>query len=396
MKFVNSANHLLPSADSSALDGPRHAEMAISHASAQAHAAAAAYYAGSGYGPELPDSADSESGILDYIRMLRRHKTAIILTSFAGLLIGFGIGIPMKPVYRARTSIEVLNLNEDFMNMKQSNPVTTSDSSDDTSEEETQSKLLQSDALMKRVLDKLNPGAQPARTPRMATSGWRSWLHLRERVETSPRQRLLNGLVGSLKVRPTAKTRIIEATADSTDAQLAADFGNTLIQEFIQQNLEARFNTTHRTSDWMTREIDDARDSLRKSEDALQAYARSSGLIFTDETTNVATEKLQQVQQQLSGATADRIAKQARLEMAKNSPPDTLADVLSDAALKDIGAKINDLRRQVADLSAVYNPEYSLLKRAQAQLMVTEAAFEGDRADILKRIENDYQEALSK
>jgi capsular exopolysaccharide synthesis family protein len=357
---------------------------------------AGSYYAGSNYGSESPDPSDSEGGLLDYWRMLRRHTTAIILTSFAGVLIGFGIGIPMKPVYRARTSIEVLSLNEDFMNMKQTNPVTSNDSSYDTSEEQTQTKLLESGVLMNRVLDKLNPEAQPARKPRMATSGWRSWLHLREHVELTQRARLLNGLAGSLKIRPTAHTRVIEATADSTDPQLATDFANTLVQEFIQQNLEARFATSHRTSDWLTREIDDARDNLKKSEDALQAYARSSGLIFTDETTNVATEKLQQFQQQLSTATADRIAKQARFEMAKNSPPDTVADVLSDPGLKEVSAKVGELRRQVADLSAIFNPEYSALKRAQAQLTVTEAAFESTRADILKRIENDYQEAQNK
>jgi succinoglycan biosynthesis transport protein ExoP len=54
------------------------------------------------------------------------------------------------------------------------------------------------------------------------------------------------------------------------------------------------------------------------------------------------------------------------------------------------------LRRQVADLSAIYTAEYSALKRAQAQLAVTETAFESTRADILKRIENDYQEAQNK
>lgn len=355
------------------------------------------YYGGAAaYSPERPDPSESEGGLVEYWRMLMRHKWAIILTSFAGLLIGFGAGIPMKPVYRARTSIELLNINEDFMNMKQTNPVNTNDSSEDVSEEQTQTKLLQSEALMHRVLNKLNPAAHPPAEPKMPASGWRRWLHVKEPVQLSEPQRLLVGLAGSLKVRPSAHTRVIEITADSTDAQLAAQFANTLIEEFIQQNLEDRFATTHRTSDWLTREIDGARDSLKKSEDALQAYARESGLIFTDETTNVETEKLQQFQRQLSTATSDRIAKQARYELARNSPPDTVADVLSDEGLKDIATKLNELQRQVADLSAIYNPEFADLKRAQASLGVMQGVFEKNRADILTRIGNDYQEAISK
>ena len=244
---MNFANHpALPSPDAADFDGSRRAE--ITYTQVGARNALQPHYGGSGYGPEYPDSGDSAGGLVDYFRMLR-HKTAIMITSFAGLLIGFGIGIPMKPVYRARTSIEVLNLNEDFMNMKQTNPVTTNDSSEDTSEEETQTKLLQSEALMKRVLEKLNPGAQPSRKPRMATSGWRSWFPaLHDRWKPTERERKLNSLAGSLKVRTTSRTRIIEVRADSTDARLAADFVNTLIQEFVQQNMEARFATTGRAT----------------------------------------------------------------------------------------------------------------------------------------------------
>jgi len=380
-----------PGSEPLPLDSPRR-EVAVIPASVRP-----SYFSGgSGSGVEGPDSADSGGGLLDYWRILRFHKLTIILTSLAGLVIGFAISIPMKPVYRARTSIEVLNLNEDFMNMKQANPVTTTDNSYETSEELTQVKLLESDALLDRVLNKLDPGAEAVRKPAMATSGWRSWLHLRKKQELTERRKLLNQLADSLNVRNTARTRIIEVTADSTDPQMASDFVNTLVQEFVQQSLEARFATTHRTSDWLIREIDGARDNLKKSEDALQTYARNSGLIFTDENTNVATEKLQQVQQQLSAATSDRIARQARFELAKNSPPDTVADVLSDPDLKDVGSKLTDLHRQVANLSAIYNPDYGQLKRAQAELAVTESAFERKRADILKRIENDYREAVSK
>ncbi len=342
------------------------------------------------------DSPDSGGGLLDYWRMLNRHKTAIFLTSILGLLIGAGVGVPMKPVYRVRTSLEVLNLNEDFMNTKQTSPVTTNDNSYDTSEAQTQIKLLESDSLLNRVLDKLVPGTKTVGKAKLATSGWRSWLHLPELIQLTEREKLLNQIANTMKVRATPRTRVIEATVESTDPPLAAEFLSTLVQQYIQQNLEARFAATHRTSDWLSREIDEARANLKRSEDALQAYARSSGLIFTEENNNVATEKLQQFQQQLSAVTADRIAKQARFELAKNSPPDTVADVLNDTGLKDTRAKANDIRRQIADLSAIYNPEFSKVKRAQAELSVLESVFERSRADILKRIENDFLESTSR
>ncbi len=349
------------------------------------------------YGNEIEDEADSDSGLLQYWRILRRHKWAVILSALGGLVLGVAAGIPMQPVFRARTSLEVLNINEDFMNMKQSNPVTTNDNSYETSEEETQAKLLEGAALQDRVMAKLDPG-RPAGSakPRMATSGWRAWLHRKEPVQLTEREKLLGKLALSLKIRPTPRTRILEVTADSTDPGLAADFVNTLTGEFIQQNVDSHLNSSQSTSAWLRSEIDDARASLQRAENALQTYARDSGLIFTDDSTNIDTEKLQQLQQQLSNATADRITKQSHFELAKNSPPDTLGDVLNDDGFRDTAAKMLDLQRQIASMSAVFTPGYSKLQQAQAELATLTKTFNSERDDIVKHIENDYVEATNK
>ena len=68
--------------------------------------ARAPYVAGQRYySPEIEDDADSDSGLLQYWRILGRHKKAIILCAFLGVALGVAIGIPMDPVFRARTSL---------------------------------------------------------------------------------------------------------------------------------------------------------------------------------------------------------------------------------------------------------------------------------------------------
>ena len=351
-------------------------------------------YGVNAYGLERFDESDSDGGLVEYWRILRRNKRTILLTSLCGFIIGFAVGIPMTPRFRVKTSLEVLSINEDFMNMKQSNPNTTVDNSYDTSEEQTQAKLIQSKELISRVLAKLSPGAPPLTAkPKMADSGWRSWLHRPEPLHLTPRQAELKQAADSLTVRPTSRTRVLELTVDSTNPQLAVDFANTLTQEFMVQNMEARWATTQQTGQWLRRELNDARDKLRSSEDALQRYASGSGLIFTDESTNVATEKLQQVQQNLSAATAERITRQSRYELAQNAPPDSLGDVLSDASLRETQSKINDLKRQIADVSEVYSPEYTKVRRLQAELDELLPVAERQRTDILTRIKNDFTES---
>ena len=90
---------------------------------------------------------------------------------------------------------------------------------------------------------------------------------------------------------------------------------NALTTEFIQQNLEARWKTTQQTGEWLTRQMEDVRIKLEKSEDELQSYAHASGLLFTSEKVgsqliegNVAEEKLRQLQEELSKAHGDRVS----------------------------------------------------------------------------------------
>ena len=281
------------------------------------------------------DQSDSR-GLIEYWRIIRRNKMRLAVFTFCGMLVAILVGIFTTPVYRAETTLEVLNLNEDFMNMKQTSPETTNDYSSDTSEEETQAELLQSEALIRRVTEKLLPPYSSIQhRPRPQRSWWRDWLHLPEPLPMTSREKLLAKIAHSLKVRAVSRTRMLNATVSSIDPLLAVNFVNSLTGEFMDQSLESRWKTSQKTSDWLSRELEAERQKLESSEEALQAYARDSGLIFTDENTNVATEKLQQVQQELSRVTADRIAKQSRYELSKYSPPDSLPDVLNDEPLRD-------------------------------------------------------------
>ena len=96
-------------------------------------------------------------------------------------------------------------------------------------------------------LDPTSNAIKPRDVP--ATLGWRSWLHLPEPTALDNRAQLLSRAAKSIKITPTPHTRVLEVSIDSQDPKLAADFANTLVSEFILQNVEARWDTTQRTSE---------------------------------------------------------------------------------------------------------------------------------------------------
>ena len=179
------------------------------------------------------------------------------------------------------------------MNTKQTSPVTTTDESYDTSEEETQVELLQSDSLAQATFMKLDPDYATLHQKENSSFGWlKSLFHLSQTRSLTDREKLLAKIQDSLKVINVPRTRVLTIDVKSTDPQLAVDYSNALFALFIQQNLEAKFQATQRVGDWLSRELEGIRTNLRKSEDALQAYARTSGLIFTEDDTSLETEKL--------------------------------------------------------------------------------------------------------
>ncbi len=348
-------------------------------------------------GPYGADSDEPETGgLIEYWRILRRYKGTWIIFAFAGALIGILITLPQTPIYQARTSVEIVGLNDNFLNFRQASPVNEGGTTPETSDIQTQIKILQSESLLERVYDKLKVNEKPDAQASSRISVWRKALNLPEPAPVSAKQEALKRMAKRLAVKHAGQTRILEITFDSPDPQLAADTANTIASEFIEQNLESRWKTTEKTSDWLSRQLDGMRIKLEHSEDALQTYARNSGLVFMDEKTNVSGDKLKQLQQELSTATGDRIAKQSRYEMAQSSPPDALPDVLNDEYLQDTRQKITDLRRQIAELSTTFTPEYKKVKQAQAELATLQVAFDRDRGAILNRIRNEFEEATRK
>jgi len=334
------------------------------------------------------------NGLLEHLRTVQRHKGAVILITFLGLLLSVLVTVPQTPVYQARASLEVQDINQNFLNLKQMSPVNDTGGNDALTDIQTQLKILQSETLIERTTQKLRAGGAAAlESPAGRVPAWRKVLNLPQPTPVAELETTLRAAAKNLKVRAAGQTRIIEVLFDSTHPKLAADFLNTLTNEYIDQNMEARWQMSLRTGEWLSRQLDDMRIKLEHSDDALQAYARQSGLLFTGEKQNVSEEKLRKLQSSPSTAQSDRVARQSKWEIARAAAPETLPDVLNDASLRDYQTKLADLRRQESELLATYKPEYSKVVRVHVQIAEIERTLDRERKSILERIRHEFEEA---
>jgi capsular exopolysaccharide synthesis family protein len=136
--------------------------------------------------------------------------------------------------------------------------------------------------------------------------------------------------------------------------------------------------------------MEDLKIKLEKAEDQLTGYARSTNLIFTSEKENVSEQKLQQLQDELGRAQADRVTKQSRYELASTASPETLSEILEDTSLREYQTRLTELRREAAELRATLTASHPKVLKVLAQLETLESARERERGNILARIRNDY------
>ena len=341
-----------------------------------------------------------ESGLVEYWRVIVRHRGTVALVCVLGGLAGFLLTLPQTPVYRAHTTIEVQGLNENFLNMKDVSP-TSGGSLDPSNDILTQVKLIESQSLRERAVEKMkaHPPIAPIKVTNDRLAVWKKALRLRS-AEPPKWDTALGMAAGSLAVRASGTTRIIDVASESTDPAVAADFANTLVNEFIEQDLESRLTSTGRTSEWLGRQLDDLKIKLEKSEDQLQTYAEAVGLQLagtetkTGERENIANSKLKELQTEMLNAQGERVKAQSRYELISSAPVDSLPQVLDDTSLKTYQEKSADLRRQLAELATTFTANNPKVVRVQAQIDEVENALRRERSNVVSRIKNEYEAAV--
>ncbi len=316
-------------------------------------------------------------------RVLRRRMKSILLT--VSICVGAATlaSVLATPLYRARTTLQIDTPNESLF-LREVTPVS---AAAPESYFNNQMKLLASDTLARRVADKLG-----IRAP-VKGGGSRLGTLVRE---TPDEEDLRIAIVKSaIRTRTSLQSQVVELTFDAGDPRRAAQGANVTAAEFIELNREARDKMVQNTTEWLTREAAVLKTKLDQSRRDLEAYMRGSGLVFAAGPSTLAEEHTRQTQQALAAAQTDRVAKQARYEVAVGSSIEALPDVVATGAIREYQMERERLRREIADLTAVLTPAHYRVQRLNSQLAEVNDSIKRERNEILGRLRADFQSAAA-
>jgi succinoglycan biosynthesis transport protein ExoP len=328
-----------------------------------------------------------EPHLYDYLLILRKHQWLILSFMLAVVTIVAIATFRMQPVYVATARVEIDRENANIL------PFQGTDSYDFMMDLEnyieTQSKILTSETL---ALQTIRNNALSAR-PEFSSSTGPSEAIASGSLANQKRPPELAQFLGSLSVKRVPNSRLMDVSFESTDPQLAARIVNAHINSYIEQNFRSKYEATSQASTWLTSQLDDLRVKVQKSEDALITYERQNQIWTLDDKQNITTQRLSDVNKQLTDAQSERMRKESLYQFAKSGNLDAVPQVQSNTTLTELLRKHEDLTSQYNDALSQYGPNFPKVVRLQAQLKELDAYIDKDKQKIVDILESDFREA---
>src|SRR5262244_3187879 len=332
------------------------------------------------------DLSPREPHLYDYLLILRKHQWLILSFLLAVVTIVSIATFRMQPIYTATARIEIDRENSNFL------PFQGADSYDYMTNLdnyiETQSKVLTSETLALQTIR--NSGLIPhsdipgAPVSDAITSG--SLANHRRPPE-------LGAFLGSLTVRRVPQSRLLDVAFESTNPDLAAQILNAHISNFMEQNFRSKYDATAKATVWLTDQLSELKVKVQNSEDARLAYERQHQIWQLDDRQNITTQRLSDLNKELTDAQNDRMRKEALYEFAKAGNIDSVPQLRENSMLQELLRRRSEQYGAFVDAMNQYGPNFPKVQRIQAHLKEIESLIDNEKRNILEALGNDYNAA---
>jgi len=332
-----------------------------------------------------------DNGLLQYWPVLRKHRWTIVATMIIVVTLATIITMRTTPIYEAVGRIAVGHENNDVLGFKDgAQSFATDDDFDYTVALDTQLKILQSDAIALATARAL----QLDKTPAFSSSSANPNDPLPTPTADPKQEAALMAFVqNGLKLSIVPKTRIVEIRFSNPDPQMAAKVVNTLVNVYVEQNFKTKFESAMQTSDWLSKQLSDLQLKVETSQEKLVQYQKEHGILGIDEKQNIVTEKLDELNRELTAAEADRIQKESRYRLASSGNPELIGNGDANSLLPALRKQEEDLKTQIAQAEVQLGPAHPHIRELNSQLRQVQASEKQEIDKLGGRIKTDFQAA---
>lgn len=303
------------------------------------------------------------------------------------LLVAIAMSLLITPEYRAEATIEVNPEGVQVVKMGELEPIRMGDREFMT----TQAGLLRSRSLAERVVRSMNLGSNEEFADPDAPRSERDAAAVDE-------------LMRRINVDQERDSRLMTVAAETTDPGLSAAIANSYADNFIQANLERRFEATSYARNFLEQRIATVKRRLEESERQLVAYAQRQGIITLNVDSgsgsgprseqSIDANSLVALNQALAEARNERIGAEQRYRQARQNS--TTTEVLGNPTVQRLSAERAELEGEYQEKLGIYKPDYPIMVQLRSRIESLDQAISRLTGNVSSALRSEYEAAAAR
>lgn len=333
---------------------------------------------------ELADSP--EINLKEYWDKLKRRKGTVLSFTLAVFAIGAFWTFIQRPVYTAKSTILI----EKELNILSFEQVFQVESLRDDFYQ-TQYKLLESRTLAESVVDKLKLWESEEFMGRFGSG--------RKPVDPHDsvfRDSLVNEFMRRLDIKPVRTTRLVDVSFGAHDPKTAAECANSLVDAFIEFNINMKYAATEQASEFLSEQIKSLQSDIETKEKQLQQLEADANIIALSDKETTVIDRLGELNRALTEAQIERVKKEAVWNELKNASADYIPEAVNNPLIQRLREDYVKLKREYEKMQERFQPDYPELQRLKVELEAARNSLEDETQNLAKSAYSEYQTALKK
>ena len=284
---------------------------------------------------------------------------------------------------------------------------------------QTQLEILQSRALARRVVDRLNLANDPRFNEPISQGLVMSQLNWIKKSVSSlmPRQtdddnglaaadaggageenrQAIDTLLDRLDVAEVPNSRIVEISWVAPNSRLAAAVADTMAEEYIEQNLQTKFEANTRANEFLKKQLQEMKGKVEKSEQELVKYARENNIVnIGPDRGSIVLQTLEDLNRQMTTVEGDLIGKTADYQAVKDATPENFPQSLRTPSISLLEERLSGLEQNLASLSAQFGNEWPAVIQVRQQIREVEKQLLREKKETINRVRSEYQVAVNR
>jgi succinoglycan biosynthesis transport protein ExoP len=211
----------------------------------------------------------------------------------------------------------------------------------------------------------------------------------------------VDNFLGRLRISIKDNSRMVDVAFDSSSPHLSMQIANSLVDRYLNKQLELRLQSAQRTSAWLHDKITRLQDKVEDAERAVEQFRSQAGLFSAPDRTPLLLKQMTDVSAELATAQTARAAVEARLSQLRASGQPSgrgspTNDIVDSPFMRTLDGQQADVEQKLAEASTSLGEKNPATTGLRERLRNIQVAKRNEGFRVVASLEHDLKVARMK